>query len=77
LSIREYAVVEVLVAGALVAGGVAVVARRNTDGSLASGPHSPHAFIDADYQADLPCPWCNAQTREDDPRCPSCGQRFG
>jgi hypothetical protein len=26
---------------------------------------------------DLPCPWCNAATREDDPRCPSCGQRFG
>ena len=27
--------------------------------------------------ADLPCPWCNAATREDDKSCPSCGQRFG
>ena len=27
--------------------------------------------------ADLPCPWCNAATREDDKHCPSCGQRFG
>ena len=26
---------------------------------------------------DLPCPWCLAQTREDDPNCPSCGQPFG
>ena len=26
---------------------------------------------------DLPCPWCQAQTRESDDHCPSCGQRFG
>ena len=26
---------------------------------------------------DLPCPWCNAQTREDDTACPSCLQPFG
>ncbi len=26
---------------------------------------------------DLPCPWCLAQTREDDRNCPSCGQPFG
>ncbi len=26
---------------------------------------------------DLPCPWCLAQTREQDPNCPSCGQPFG
>jgi len=26
---------------------------------------------------DLPCPWCHAQTREDDSSCPSCGQPFG
>ena len=71
--------VEVLVAGAFVAGGVAVVARRNSEGSFASGSHSHsrHVFADTDYQTDLPCPWCNAQTNEDDPRCPSCGQRFG
>ncbi|HZJ48376.1 MAG TPA: hypothetical protein VFD97_05000 [Acidimicrobiia bacterium] len=27
--------------------------------------------------ADLPCPWCQAQTRENDANCPSCGQPFG
>ncbi|NNF65434.1 MAG: hypothetical protein HKN07_14400 [Acidimicrobiia bacterium] len=27
--------------------------------------------------ADLPCPWCRAQTNEDDRACPSCGQNFG
>jgi hypothetical protein len=26
---------------------------------------------------DLPCPWCHADTTEGDPRCPSCGRRFG
>jgi hypothetical protein len=26
---------------------------------------------------DLPCPWCQAPTFEQDSSCPSCGQRFG
>ena len=26
---------------------------------------------------DLPCPWCRADTKEGDARCPSCGRRFG
>ena len=26
---------------------------------------------------DLPCPWCRAQTSEDDHACPSCGRIFG
>lgn len=26
---------------------------------------------------DLPCPWCLAQTREDDAGCTACGQPFG
>lgn len=26
---------------------------------------------------DLPCPWCQAPTRESDQRCPACGRRFG
>jgi rubrerythrin len=33
--------------------------------------------IDDELVADLPCPWCNAQTAEQDRSCPSCGQRFG
>ncbi len=27
--------------------------------------------------SDLPCPWCLAQTNENDSGCPSCGQPFG
>ncbi len=27
--------------------------------------------------ADLPCPWCQSQTAENDAYCPSCGHRFG
>jgi len=27
--------------------------------------------------SDLPCPWCLAQTREEDHNCPACGQPFG
>lgn len=26
---------------------------------------------------DLPCPWCHAQTSDQDPACPSCGRNFG
>lgn len=26
---------------------------------------------------DLPCPWCKAQTSEDDVVCPGCQQPFG
>jgi hypothetical protein len=25
---------------------------------------------------DLPCPWCHAQTSEDDDACPGCGRAF-
>jgi hypothetical protein len=25
---------------------------------------------------DLPCPWCHAQTAEDDECCPGCGRSF-
>lgn len=30
-----------------------------------------------DDSSDLPCPWCRAQTRENDHHCSTCGQRFG
>ena len=26
---------------------------------------------------DLPCPWCHAQTCDQDSACPSCGRNFG
>ncbi len=35
---------------------------------------------DADFDeefVDLPCPWCEAPTRETDSACPSCHQAFG
>lgn len=73
----EIAVAVVLVAGALVALG----ARRETAGGLAGGRGTagvgPGALHLPDETPDLPCPWCLAPTAEDDPCCPSCGQRFG
>ena len=41
--------------------------------------HHDEAASDQSYvePVDLPCPWCRAQTREDDPACPSCLQPFG
>jgi hypothetical protein len=57
---------------------VAVVAIGKGSQQIAwssSGALSP--AIDEEMIADLPCPWCNAQTVEEDRRCPSCGQTFG
>lgn len=44
----------------------------NTVG-MSSLPH----FAAIEDSSDLPCPWCQAQTREIDDHCASCGQRFG
>ena len=33
-------------------------------------------LVDSDF-VDPPCPWCRAQTREEDSACPSCHQEFG
>jgi len=30
-----------------------------------------------EVSTDLPCPWCLAQTNEEDAACRSCGQPFG
>jgi hypothetical protein len=38
---------------------------------------SVDATEDEDHFVDLPCPWCNAQTREEDLVCPGCQQPFG
>jgi hypothetical protein len=69
--------VEAIVAGAIIAGGMAALSRRQ--------PHpSPHSMrsafspIDvAETAPDLPCPWCMASTAETDRHCPSCHQPFG
>lgn len=53
-----------------IAAGAAVLAgwrRRATEDA---------AEDDATF-VDLPCPWCNAQTSEDDVACPGCQQPFG
>jgi hypothetical protein len=67
--------VEVLVGGSLLAAGIAAAAarRRTVPSSASAWAVRPPG----DESSDLPCPWCLAATREDDDRCPSCGQRFG
>jgi hypothetical protein len=65
--------VDVVVASAFVAAGVLAVNRRLT-------PHEPRVSMGISgpgSESDLPCPWCQAATREDDERCPSCRQGFG
>jgi hypothetical protein len=70
--------VEVIVAGTIVAGAAAVVSRRQpglprVHMAVPKGPRS--LVIDGEH--DLPCPWCKAATTEADSHCPSCRQRFG
>lgn len=37
----------------------------------------PLTYAAIDESSDLPCPWCESQTREADNHCPNCGQPFG
>jgi len=72
--------VDILVAGALVAAGVTVATGRfSVPGArqlrLAPLASSSDRLLAED--TDLPCPWCEAATGEDDRRCPSCHQPFG
>jgi hypothetical protein len=32
--------------------------------------------VEAGESTDLPCPWCEQPTAEDDKSCPGCGRRF-
>lgn len=67
--------VEVLVASAFLAGGMMAVARFGSSPraiSLQPLAEGHDGFFD-----DLPCPWCQAATSENDIRCPSCHQKFG
>lgn len=68
----EIAIVTVFVAVAFVAVG------RSSHSPMAVGPASALPVLAPEEPStDLPCPWCLAQTREDDRSCPSCGQPFG
>ncbi len=65
--------VDILLAGALVAAGVTVATRRFTPGVTPQRTD----YLTLAAESDLPCPWCHAATTEDDRRCPSCHQPFG
>jgi hypothetical protein len=60
---------EISVLVAVVAGAALVV------GKLRHGPVQD-LHLDEDL-VDLPCPWCQAATREEDIACPSCREPFG
>ena len=68
---------EAIVVGAIVAGSIALMARRNSTGTapLEAGRWALTSLTDP--SVDLPCPWCRAATTESDTHCPNCHQRFG
>lgn len=55
---------------------VALVAMGGRSSAIAETALAPLANL-VDDGADLPCPWCRAQTSEADDHCNSCGQKFG
>ena len=64
---------EILIAAGLLAGAiVAFGGRDDTVGDTAVIVPINHLPSD-----DLPCPWCGAETQEEDAYCPSCRQPFG
>jgi len=68
----EIAIASVFIAVAFVAVGTSSRASTATPVMEIQSVFSTEEAI-----ADLPCPWCLAQTREDDAACASCGQPFG
>ncbi len=66
----ETVVVAMAAAGAVM---LAVRMRRSPEPEF----HPEPATIGHEDVPDLPCPWCEAPTTEEDPLCPSCGRRFG
>ena len=69
--------VETLVVGLVIAGGIALLGRRqpSTSGVWSRSLHPTADRTEA--SSDLPCPWCRSATRESDTHCPSCRQPFG
>ncbi|MEN8233907.1 MAG: hypothetical protein ABFR89_03155 [Actinomycetota bacterium] len=67
----EIAIVSVFVAIAFVAVG------RSSHPALTANVAALQVLAPEETSTDLPCPWCLAQTREDDRSCPTCGQPFG
>lgn len=76
--------IELLIAGSVVAALLLATTQRQDTHRLESqwltsrSKQVPLKLEDLEFDyADLPCPWCQAATREDDKSCPTCGQRFG
>lgn len=46
-------------------------------GTAASRMPSRIVMLHDPVNPDLPCPWCQGPTFEEDHNCPSCGQHFG
>lgn len=65
--------VELLVVAGLLAGIIVAVTGRNEPAGD-TGVMVPVRPLPSD---DLPCPWCGAETHEDDAFCPQCRQPFG
>jgi hypothetical protein len=68
----EIAIASVLIAVAFVAVGTS---SRASAGAQVVDVQS--VFGRDEPVPDLPCPWCLAQTNEDDAGCRACGQPFG
>ena len=68
---------EIAIASVFIA--VAFVAVGTSSRATASAPvmDVQSLYSKEEPLADLPCPWCLAQTHENDSGCPSCGQPFG
>ena len=70
--------VELLVAGSLIAAVAAVTVSRGPTPSLESNLTFDQIAIEPDPDGpDLPCPWCEAPTLETDEHCPTCRRKFG
>jgi len=70
-------VLDIVVTAAILLLGVLAVASRGRPRVDGGGSESTPWTEWQEDEPDLPCPWCLAPTREQDRRCPSCGQRFG
>jgi len=65
--------VEMAFAGVFVAIALAAIGSHR----VATDSARPISHVAFDEINDLPCPWCQSQTREADNHCPTCGQPFG
>lgn len=61
--------IELIITGGIITTAAVVMSRRPLTTAPAAG-----AMPDG---GDLPCPWCQAATAENDDKCPGCGQAFG